>query len=771
MKRTILAISLLLACSAPAAKVKPVMVDTNGVVVRPANFSAANGYGADSSAVQNYGADGNITIGDTNNIDMVIVAETITTTGSVYADNISVTSGITKDGVNVLNETESDAKYATASSTAHNVLDFGAVGDGGFLESVSITSGSATLSSARGLFSESSQDAIIRVEGAGAGGAVLETSIATYISPTEVSLAASALTTVTGNMAAFGTDDSLAFQAAADAAQAGSNGTMVVFVPAGHTYLVNVTLGAGVQLVGGGSPSRWGSSYPENNGTVLCPADPTEPTVQVEGDANTYAMLNNQQVTGLLIQGYGQDCVAGIRMQPTGGSSVYNGAFPTVTKCGVRDFERGIHFISTVGAQINACSIFNNQFGITIGGMASSVLVQNCSISGLADDGSETTGVVVSGAVACSFVNCEIVALHHAGDFVSTQVGLRGCNIESIGSDAAAATEGNWYFRYVNSNVSVDGIRLMAGASGSTDAAVFRSLGGSVNQLSARAISFVSGFDQDPNFSDSIFDTHKFYETTMDAIPPDPWPALTPNLRSKQLSMYRYSDASFTNIVDISSARWEQRGQDFGIYSKDDMLYWYDDFCGGGLTDGNVGRLGWRTLYGTIAFDSSYKAVKLTTGTSTGDKAEAHMLTGSVLNDIGSGRLPWEFYFNWLSTTADASILIGLSDNPISSSPADFIGVTFDAATDSTYKVKVGDLGGSPAIYDTGVALSTGIHRVRIKAFDTDSIWVSFDNADFVEINHTVSGGVTPTAYIETGADAAKNLYLRKFYFDRREEF
>jgi hypothetical protein len=99
-----------------------------------------------------------------------------------------------------------------------NVKAHGAKGDGVIKSGGSISSGSSVLTMASGTFSSTDVTKVITVQGAGASGAVLATTISAYTSPTQVTLAASAGTTVSGAEVAFGTNDTTAINAAITAA-------------------------------------------------------------------------------------------------------------------------------------------------------------------------------------------------------------------------------------------------------------------------------------------------------------------------------------------------------------------------------------------------------------------------------------------------------------------------------------------------------------------------------------------------------------------------
>ena len=122
--------------------------------------------------------------------------------------------------------------------TESSVVQFGAVAD------LAVGSGSISLSSpttlvsAASMFSKSSVGKAIVVNGANSSG-VLKTTIAAYLSPTSVALAASASKAVTNSPVFLGTDNSAAFNKALMVA--GLAGGGVVFAPAG-SYLVTETL-------------------------------------------------------------------------------------------------------------------------------------------------------------------------------------------------------------------------------------------------------------------------------------------------------------------------------------------------------------------------------------------------------------------------------------------------------------------------------------------------------------------------------------------------
>jgi hypothetical protein len=138
--------------------------------------------------------------------------------------------------------------------TAHSVK-----ADGVRLTDGAITSGAFSFTSASAVFTAADVGKTIAVEGAGAAGATLTTTIATFVSATNVTLTASAGTTVTGAEVYYGTDNTTNINAAITAVNA--NGGGVVFFPKGlYLYGSSIDLSScnNVTLMG---PSRTRNRY------------------------------------------------------------------------------------------------------------------------------------------------------------------------------------------------------------------------------------------------------------------------------------------------------------------------------------------------------------------------------------------------------------------------------------------------------------------------------------------------------------------------------
>lgn len=104
--------------------------------------------------------------------------------------------------------------------------DFGALGDGVRIASSSVTinSGSTSLTVVGANFQTTDVGKVITIQSAGTGANYHTTTIATRVSATQVTIALSAVTTVAGvaKEVIYGTDDTAAFQAAATAMNAGT---------------------------------------------------------------------------------------------------------------------------------------------------------------------------------------------------------------------------------------------------------------------------------------------------------------------------------------------------------------------------------------------------------------------------------------------------------------------------------------------------------------------------------------------------------------------
>lgn len=101
---------------------------------------------------------------------------------------------LVNDKVNVVGDFMTG--YLAMRGPQYDIRAYGAVGDGLYVADGSITSGTATLTSAEGAFLPAHQGKSIWVLGAGAAGGMLATTVLAYVSPTQLTLAANASTTI-----------------------------------------------------------------------------------------------------------------------------------------------------------------------------------------------------------------------------------------------------------------------------------------------------------------------------------------------------------------------------------------------------------------------------------------------------------------------------------------------------------------------------------------------------------------------------------------------
>lgn len=149
--------------------------------------------------------------------------------------------GLINDELIKQSATDGDAEWYR--KAYFNVKLYGAKGDGIQLTDGAISSGDATFTSASATFTANDVGKVMHIEGAGASGGYLTTTIATFTSGTEVELTDNASTTVSGAVSLYGTDDTTFIQAAINAADENLGGT--VFIPNGN-YIINGALQNGI---------------------------------------------------------------------------------------------------------------------------------------------------------------------------------------------------------------------------------------------------------------------------------------------------------------------------------------------------------------------------------------------------------------------------------------------------------------------------------------------------------------------------------------------
>jgi Pectate lyase superfamily protein len=175
----------------------------------------------------------------------------------------------------------------------NNVQSFGAKGDGQRVTDGTIGAGSHSLTSPSALFKADDADKLLTVYGAGAGGAPLATTIATYVSPTNVLLVDAAGTSVGGDGEVnWGTDDSAAINATIVAARTSPYSSVVYFPPGVYCTSVgfaidNAVGDSGLQFVGANS----GGQGEFNLSTRICLMRPQPYLLQHRAERTRFTFL------------------------------------------------------------------------------------------------------------------------------------------------------------------------------------------------------------------------------------------------------------------------------------------------------------------------------------------------------------------------------------------------------------------------------------------------------------------------------------------------
>ena len=140
---------------------------------------------------------------------------------------------------------------SSANLTQFSPLDYGAQANGVTKSDITTTLNSAVISSKSRLFTQADVGKLITIAGAGAASAVLNTSISSVSAQGKATLATAASTAIAGTgIATFGTDDTVALQAAVNAASAAGGGLIVL--PTGIMIVSSITWASNVSMQGNG---------------------------------------------------------------------------------------------------------------------------------------------------------------------------------------------------------------------------------------------------------------------------------------------------------------------------------------------------------------------------------------------------------------------------------------------------------------------------------------------------------------------------------------
>lgn len=300
---------------------------------------------------------------------------------------------------------------------------FGAAGNGQIASNTNVGSGSSILTGP-GVFTAADVGKYIRVEGAGPSGFDLVTSISSFQSSSQVTLADSAATAVTNASAIFGRDDTAAIQAAIDAAATSAH-TRTVFFPSG-VYICNVKLTFGIHLLGvpssgfafnGGSVVSDRKKYP----VVLMPAKSTLPVIRGDflaplGEASGIEIEHLCIVGSKSRQGYG------IKLGQDEGLRGWTVHGVRLHRVHINGFSVGLHINNAVHSEVDFCTSTDTDTAFFLA--CDGTRVSNCETSG------NITTFKIRGGKNCVIETGNYNASENFIDVKDTAVSILSINVE-----------------------------------------------------------------------------------------------------------------------------------------------------------------------------------------------------------------------------------------------------------------------------------------------------------------------------------------------------
>ncbi len=195
----------------------------------------------------------------------------------------------------------------------HDVRNFGAVADGRFITSASISAGSQDLFSSSSSFVAGDVGKVIVVANAGVSGTNLVSTISGFVSASHVRLVNAASSNAVGATAQWGTDNTQAINAAISGLTAGGT----VWLGPGYFLVssINVTDFDSINLVG----AAWGINGPDR-GTVLVPINGSYPVLDLTGSGGV--KIENLQIGTTRSPVTGRAGILSAQIAGDGGSSL-----------------------------------------------------------------------------------------------------------------------------------------------------------------------------------------------------------------------------------------------------------------------------------------------------------------------------------------------------------------------------------------------------------------------------------------------------------------
>ena len=288
-----------------------------------------------------------------------------------------------------------------------NVKDFGAVGDGK-TSTGSISAGSATLNVPGAGFTSADVGKVVLVVGAGASGANLLSTIAAYVSSTQVTLANAASTTVGSGSVAYGTDDTQALQAAINH-HVDVNRGGILFLPAG-IYCITSALVA-MDSSSDSAPTIFkGEGWTSRIKNLNVAGDDalrigSESFYNDDNKGNVYWTIRDLSIEGQKNSGNGLylPYARGVRVEDV--RILENG------KHGIRATRAWANYYNRVRCHRNGifAAMPSDYAQIWLEGDANAVVISNCQIlGGIAKSTTAPIGIRISGSDSPTITGCDI---------------------------------------------------------------------------------------------------------------------------------------------------------------------------------------------------------------------------------------------------------------------------------------------------------------------------------------------------------------------------
>lgn len=323
-------------------------------------------------------------------------------------------------------------------SQRYNVLHYGATGDGIADTTGAMTSSSATLTTTNSIFAAGDVGKVIVVVGAGTSSRDLVTTIASYTSATQVSLTASASTTVSNARVIFGTDQTAAIQAAINACNTGGGG--IVRIPKGIYIIagalqtsvggINMNSQLYIPYAGVLNPNK---THIKIQGEV--PPNFTQYGAFLNADYNSYSgsLLVSTQTTG----------ATGAAVIGTGlSSSVYNYNYLTVENLSIKVLDNPAGAGPVIGgiSMKNGATLITNSVAVNALGKGTSSVVPSNDVAGIeTPDISSETMNHIENTLSAGFKSGYKVGEHALLDQAQAFVCYYGFNVKASGHTLGSA--------------------------------------------------------------------------------------------------------------------------------------------------------------------------------------------------------------------------------------------------------------------------------------------------------------------------------------------